>query len=430
MRLMDSAVRLQRLIRLGIAVAGILLTAAAALLAFRKGQFDQLEIEYAALRQASFLIERYAEDGTVEELPAGVIGFGIYDGMGARILALGSAPQTIQPPEGGDELQHGDGQLRLLRSIGGNPMPGGPGSARGARRVAPGGLTGAASRSGLHYALLDYDTSGSLSRRRLENTALIGSGSLTAGVLVLIGLLFHRLRKAQQEQQDQARLARLGEAARTLAHEIRNPLTAAQMQTALLRRSTEPSQHGRLAIVDEELTRIRTLTDQVREFLQSGVGSPTELNPAEVAQSLAERLNYPVTVHLPERPVHILMDPERFRSVLTNLLDNAADASRAASTDPDPDGEFKEPLLVTVRQRRDQAEIIVADRGHGISAVNGDRVFDPFFTTKTHGSGVGLAVSRRFVEEAGGTLTIHRRDGGGTEMTIRLKGAGNASSDR
>ena len=428
MRLMDSAVRLQWLIRLGIAVAGILLTAAAALLVFRKGQFDQLEVEYSALRQASFLIERYSEDGTVLELPAGVLGFGIYDGLGAAIFALGSAPETVLLPAGEDAVQHGDGHLRLLRTMGGNPPASGSGGSRGARRTGPGTLTGAAPRSGVHYALLDYDTSGSVGRRRLENAALIGSGSLTAAVLLLIGMLYHRLRKAQQAQQDQARLAQLGEAARTLAHEIRNPLTAAQMQTALLRRTIDPSEHGRLEILDDELTRIRTLTDQVREFLRSGSGNPIELNPAEVAENLAERLTYPVAVHKPARPVQIVMDPERFRSVLTNLLDNAAQASRAESSESD--GAFTEPVLVTVRQKRDQVEIIISDRGPGISTVDRDRVFDPFFTTKTHGSGVGLAVSRRFVREAGGTLTIRSRDGGGTRMTIRLRGAECESSDR
>ena len=88
------------------------------------------------------------------------------------------------------------------------------------------------------------------------------------------------------------------------------------------------------------------------------------------------------------------------------------------------------PVEVTIRQRREQVEIIVADRGPGISAGDRARVFDPFFTTKTHGSGVGLAVSRRFVEQAGGTIEARERHGGGTEMIVKLKGTTHESTHR
>ena len=74
--------------------------------------------------------------------------------------------------------------------------------------------------------------------------------------------------------------------------------------------------------------------------------------------------------------------------------------------------------------------IEVADRGPGISKENQERIFDPFFTTKTQGSGVGLAVSRRFVEEAGGTIEVRDRSGGGTEMIIKLRGYSDENPDR
>jgi signal transduction histidine kinase len=62
----------------------------------------------------------------------------------------------------------------------------------------------------------------------------------------------------------------------------------------------------------------------------------------------------------------------------------------------------------------------VCDRGPGIQEESGSRIFEPFFTTKSQGSGVGLAISRRFVEAAGGRLTFHPREGGGTCFYITL----------
>ncbi|MCK4515600.1 MAG: HAMP domain-containing histidine kinase, partial [Spirochaetaceae bacterium] len=242
--------------------------------------------------------------------------------------------------------------------------------------------------------------------------------------LILVTLLFGRLQRVQRAQADQRRLARLGEAARTLAHEIRNPLTAAQMQTALLRRTIPDQHHDRLSMLDEELARIRNLTDQVREFLKSGAGNPISLDPYVVAIELAQRLPFEVAVSAPERPVEIRMDPQRFRSILTNLLQNGADAGS-----PEDVVEIRISEHRTLRQGT-EIQIVVADRGSGISEEDREQVFDPFYTTKTHGSGVGLAVTRRFVEEAGGTIAVRDRNGGGTEMVVRLRGNRDENSDR
>jgi signal transduction histidine kinase len=268
------------------------------------------------------------------------------------------------------------------------------------------------------YVLVDYDISATAGRRRAENAALIGSGVLTALVLGLVALLYSRLQRALRAQQDQERLAQLGEAARTLAHEIRNPLTAAQMQTALLRRTTGGSDHERLDVLDEELSRIRSLTDQVREFLKSGAGKPELLEPGTIIRALAQRLPFEVVVDTAGEPASIMMDGDRFRSVMTNVIQNAADAMEASSAEST---EPAKAVEVHVRPRREHVDIVVADRGPGIPPGDRARLFDPFFTTKDRGSGVGLAISRRFVQEAGGTIDVKNRHGGGAEVTIRLR---------
>ena len=69
---------------------------------------------------------------------------------------------------------------------------------------------------------------------------------------------------------------------------------------------------------------------------------------------------------------------------------------------------------------RNSVVITILDRGNGIAADNLERVFNPFFTTKIRGSGIGLAIARRFIEAAGGSITLSPRDGGGTKAAIVL----------
>src|SRR5206468_12407818 len=102
-----------------------------------------------------------------------------------------------------------------------------------------------------------------------------------------------------------------------------------------------------------------------------------------------------VEVHFdfPDSPCVVAMEPTRLRQVLFNLLNNAIEALA--------DGGFIE---IAVRGGRSHVEIIVADDGPGIAPEDRERVFVPFFSTKASGTGLGLALARKFIEEAGGTI--------------------------
>jgi signal transduction histidine kinase len=119
----------------------------------------------------------------------------------------------------------------------------------------------------------------------------------------------------------------------------------------------------------------------------------------EVRRTLAlvrtnlEQRRIDVNVDLDESPCIVSMDPTRLRQVLLNLLNNAIDAL--------PEGGM---IDVGVRGARSQVEITVADDGPGIAPEDWERVFVPFFSTKASGTGLGLALARKFIEEAGGTI--------------------------
>jgi two-component system sensor histidine kinase HydH len=101
------------------------------------------------------------------------------------------------------------------------------------------------------------------------------------------------------------------------------------------------------------------------------------------------------------------VDPQRLRSVLENLINNALESG---------EGEVE----VRCAARHQQAEVSVLDRGAGIPPAVRAKVFDPFFTSKSTGSGIGLSVARRFVEAAGGRLELEPRAGGGTVARVLL----------
>jgi signal transduction histidine kinase len=78
------------------------------------------------------------------------------------------------------------------------------------------------------------------------------------------------------------------------------------------------------------------------------------------------------------------------------------------------------PAELECEASRHQVEVDVLDRGPGIPSEIRDKIFDPFFTSKAQGSGFGLSIARRFVEAAGGTLTLEDRPGGGIRARIAL----------
>ncbi|TFH03688.1 MAG: HAMP domain-containing histidine kinase, partial [Spirochaetales bacterium] len=377
---MDSAGRLQNMFRGGIALATLLLVAAMTLLVLRSGQYDQLQTEYTAARLATRLLEEYSRTGGVEILPTAVTGFGVYDGFGSALLTMGVAPETIRPPQDMEEISRSGRNLRLLRLVGPHrgveapmqPQPVDPEN----RRMTPGALPGSPRRGPMmasQSVLIDVDVSDATRRQLLERTAVVGAAILTAVVLALIVLLYRKLQVARAEREHEARLVQLGEAARTLAHEIKNPLTAAQMQSALLRRSIDPEHVDRLTIIDDELGRIRRLTDQVREFLRSDTGDPEPVADGPVIREIASRQQLALKVEGDDEAIAVI-DPQRLRSIIANLLENARDAMNGTGG-----------VEVHLRSRRNFLEISVCDRGPGIPREEIDRVFDPFFSTKVHG---------------------------------------------
>jgi two-component system, NtrC family, nitrogen regulation sensor histidine kinase NtrY len=239
------------------------------------------------------------------------------------------------------------------------------------------------------------------------------------------------------------------EVARRIAHEIKNPLTPIQLSAQRLLRYLEkrqengavsPSGDSELARLVEEAGRliereVGTLSALVNEFSQFVRFPSAKLESADVNSIVREAIEVfsnrldGITLNssFAAQPPTIRADAPLLRSVVVNLIDNAAEALESSpvrnitvSTRANPDSDF--------------VEIVVADTGHGISPQDKDKLFLPHFSTKDRGTGLGLAIAARIVAEHGGGLRVEDNQPVGSRFILELPSAdvfaSSLSSDR
>ncbi len=245
----------------------------------------------------------------------------------------------------------------------------------------------------------------------LFGTIIALSGIILLYIFVIRTYIENRSYKAQMVKQEN--LVNLGQAARTLTHEIKNPLSAITIQIALLKRQLRDSDSlEEVELISKEVQRLIQLTNRVSDFLKNPEGQPEEIDATELIRSLVPLFSYEIKI-IPssEQSATILFDKDRLRSVLENLLKNAVESCEGR----DPQVEVEITL-----DRKNIYHIFIRDRGDGIKKGDTEKLFDPFYTTKIHGSGIGLSISRQFLRARGGDIKLYPRTGGGSvaEVTI------------
>jgi two-component system, NtrC family, sensor histidine kinase HydH len=375
--------------------------------------------EYEAERIATTLAEslRAQGDGGISDLDPRILGFGLYGQDGALVAGYGSVPSTIAPSTAGLSFSYDDKahKLFLTRQLGMGGMGGmGPGHMRTMRQRpdTPG-------RSGFLYLALD---AGDFYRRRtlLRSTYFL-IPLMAAGLMAAFLALFASNLRFRKNAEERETLTFLGESARTLAHEIRNPLGAIRIQTGLARQRLDGASWPELDAIDEETGRLDSLSRRVGDFLKDPAGHPEVLELSAFLDELAVRSPYHPRFLGDGHPASVAFDRELLLSVIENLLRNADESYDEAAEGPARSERAIELALSHGSGREaNRAVIEVRDRGVGIPEATRKKIFDPFYTDKIHGSGIGLPLARRFVEAAGGTLSLSPREGGGTEVRIVL----------
>ena len=237
-------------------------------------------------------------------------------------------------------------------------------------------------------------------------------GMVSGRVMVLEELT--ELVKAQQ-------MAAWSEAARRIAHEIKNPLTPIRLSAERMLKKHE--QHAPdlgetleegVELITREVETMKSMVDEFSRFARMPLPRPTEV---ELEALIDEALNLyqgikpgvEVAASIDDDAQKARFDAEQIKRALINLLDNALDATEAP-------GE----VLVAVHRRNGSLEINISDTGEGIPPDAKEKLFLPHFSTKRRGTGLGLSIVHRIVSDHHGTIQADDNNPKGTIFTITL----------
>jgi PAS domain S-box-containing protein len=248
---------------------------------------------------------------------------------------------------------------------------------------------------------------------------------LVGGAPKFTGILHDLSARVRIEEQlrEQTSLARLGEMAAVIAHEVKNPLAGVRGAIQVI--GTRLPEGGKdAAMVKEIVSRIDTLNELMKDlllFARPPQPKPAPIDVATLVATTADLLGSDpalkeVHVTVVGTAPRIMADPDLLKIVFVNLLVNGAHAMRGRGT-----------IRVSLTSVADACQIAFADEGPGIPLEVRERIFTPFFTTKSRGSGLGLPTAKRLIDAHRGNITIACPPQGGTIVTVELPGTGAAA---
>ena len=251
-----------------------------------------------------------------------------------------------------------------------------------------------------------------------------------AGERKFTGILHDLSARVQMEERlrEQTALARLGEMAAVIAHEIKNPLAGIRGAVQVIG-GRLPQDSRDKAVAVEIVARIDTLNELVQDLLL--FARPPQPRPAliDVPSLIATTVDLlrgdpvlsRIRIEVEGASPPVVADPELVKIVFQNLLMNGAQAMahQGAGAPPgDPAGHGRIRISITTIDR--VCDVRFRDDGPGIPQEILGKIFTPFFTTKARGTGLGLPTARRLVEANQGTIQVECPPGGGTTVTVQL----------
>jgi signal transduction histidine kinase len=260
-------------------------------------------------------------------------------------------------------------------------------------------------------------------------TQTVASGQLDARVDIKTGDEFsdlgdafntmaNRLIELQENVKRQERQAMFGRVAAGLVHDLSHPIQNLGNSMRLLVREDldAESRQSMRGTIERELETLKRFMDDLRNVVKP---RPIERFPLDVKVSVAEIVDplraegerVGVTVDAIYTPEVLVIDGDRFAlgRVFRNLITNAIQATQ-------PGGR----VVVKTARVGDEVEIAVSDTGSGIAPERLPMIFEDFVTTKRRGLGLGLAITKRIIEQLGGTITVQSELGRGTTFTVRF----------
>ncbi len=280
-----------------------------------------------------------------------------------------------------------------------------------------------------------------------EEVALLETVAAQAAIVIANSRVYSRMKERD-------RLAALGAMAAGLAHEVKNPLGAIKGAAQLLEELDVEKAHGTsstdtskefIGIILEEVNRLDRVVESFLDYARPHAGNPIPLDVNAAIKRTVQILSsqesegLDLRLELTEDVPRAKIDPEQFRQVVINLVQNAIQAMDGRGTvtvatarrrvpragwSQTTAGPSSERSAAAGRADEPQfVEVSVRDTGPGIPQKVLRNLFIPFFTTKEQGTGLGLAISQSIVQNAGGTIDVQTQSGSGTRFSIVLPAA-------
>lgn len=275
-----------------------------------------------------------------------------------------------------------------------------------------------ARRTGLAASQVDLERPGQVLHLALTVSALPAHERAAPGFVVVLEDTSEMLRAQKAEAWH--------EVARRIAHELKNPLTpialSAERITRQLDRGASSADSQRVlrecaATIAREVESVKTLADEFSQFSRFPKAQMISCDLNAVVRNGLDvfdgRLDgIDVRTDLATDLPRVHLDPDQFKRVVVNLVDNAAEAMR--------DAMVKRLMVVTRATAADSVELLVADTGCGISAGDKEKLFLPYFSTKGRGTGLGLAIVSHILSEHGGRIRVEDNRPSGTRFYVEV----------
>lgn len=230
------------------------------------------------------------------------------------------------------------------------------------------------------------------------------------------------LEHSREQIMQSEKMVQVGRLAAGVAHSVRNPLTSVKMRLFSLERGLklDAMEKEDFEVIAEEIGHIDTILSNFLEFarppkLQKQLVRLSDVvdNTYQLIRHRIDSYGFQFNIVRDDRLPAIEADAEQLKEVLMNLIFNSCEAMTEA-------GEITITEKIITVESNEMAVMEISDSGPGIPEHMRESIFEPFFTSKAEGSGLGLSIAKRIVEEHGGFIQLTRSDSQGTAITVGL----------
>jgi two-component system sensor histidine kinase HydH len=259
------------------------------------------------------------------------------------------------------------------------------------------------------YILLNWTGDFLTEADTILHLALQGSFGLFAGFLI------DRDRRRRKQMEKERYLSGLGQAATTIVHDLKNPLITIMGFAKRIREGKGEREGSAQAIIDAAGNMQKIVHDvldfarPVRLELKEEDIRNIVTRACDSCRTKADGGGINISTVLPSEPLNVSIDGFNLERALVNIMNNAIEASSEGQN-----------ISVSVAAEKNDLLVRIRDSGKGMDRETLDNIFIPFYTKKSRGTGLGMCISKKIIEEHKGRLNLESRPGKGTEVSIRL----------